>query len=517
MTKKLSILLKGLEIFKTYGSKNIEVTGIKDDSRKVISGNIFVAIYGQRYNSHKFINDVIEKGASVVVGEIKPQQRWLTKITYIKVTNSRRALGLLASAWYEYPSKRLKILGVTGTDGKTTTASIIYWLLKNSGKKVGLISTINAKIGDREYDTGFHVTNPEPLLLQNFLAKMVEAEFEYAILEVTSHGLDQERVAGIDFDIGVLTNITQEHLDYHKTWLDYFNTKAKLFKKVKFAVLNKDDSVVYEDIKCVVPSSAEVITYGIRDESADYYGEDILERSYGTEFDIVNRKKAHHFKIKLLGDYNVSNILASCAVARACNIGWEKISLAASSFKSPRGRLEEVKNNKGFKVFVDFAHTPNALENVLSYLAKRKKRRLITVFGCAGERDVGKRVQMGEISGRLADFTIFTAEDPRGENVSDIIKEMVKGVKMLSTKKADFSNFYELIHKSKNHIYFEIPERGEAITFAIQKLAKKGDRVIICGKGHEKSMAYNGIEYPWSDQEAVKMALEGEVMRIKRK
>ncbi|MFV1917686.1 MAG: UDP-N-acetylmuramoyl-L-alanyl-D-glutamate--2,6-diaminopimelate ligase [Patescibacteria group bacterium] len=506
MKKKLTILLENLTGFQVYGSLGRNISGITDDSRNVEKGDLFVAISGLNIDAHKFIPVAIASGAQAIVGEKEPRREWLNDIAYIKVPNSRKALSLFASAWYAHPSKKLKIVGVTGTDGKTTTSHLIYWILKKSGEKAGLISTISAKIGDRQYDTGFHVTNPEPLQLQKFLAKMVEKKCKYAVLEVTSHGLDQERVTGVDFDVAVLTNITHEHLDYHKTWLDYLNAKAKLFKKVKTAVLNKDDIVVYEDIKCVVPTSALVVSYGIEEEGVDYYGENIKTKKQGTEFDIVFANRRYSIKTKLFGDYNVSNILAASAVAREFKIPWIKIQSATLLFKSPVGRLEEIKNNRGFKIYVDFAHTPNSLEKVLNMLSGQTKEKLIAVFGCAGERDVAKREQMGEISGRLADVSVFTAEDPRSEDVNGIISEMAKGAKKSGAKEA----------KSGQRSFVRVPERGDAISYAIQKLARKGDIIVVCGKGHEKSMAYDGIEYSWNDQAAVKIALDGGTKRIKR-
>ncbi|MCH7641455.1 UDP-N-acetylmuramoyl-L-alanyl-D-glutamate--2,6-diaminopimelate ligase, partial [Patescibacteria group bacterium] len=419
MKKKLTILLDNLSDFRVYGTLGRDISGITDDSRKVKKGTLFVAINGLTVDGHKFIPDTIGSGAVAIVGERKPRKSWLDKITYIKVPSSRRALAFLASAWYNHPSKKLKIIGVTGTDGKTTTANLIYWILRSSGEKAGLISTINAKIGDKEYDTGFHVTNPEPFQLQKFLAKMVEKKCKYAVLEVTSHGLDQERVAGIDFDVAVLTNITHEHLDYHKTWRQYRDAKVKLFKASKVSVLNYDDES-FSYISKIIGGKKKVISYGVK-EKADYLAKDIEDTVQGTKFTLISNGRSIKISTKLHGDYNVHNTLASIAVAKNLKIPWKKIESAISSFKTPIGRLEEIKNRKGFKVYVDFAHTPNALENVLNFLKIKKQGKLIAVLGSAGERDFTKREQMGGISGRLVDISIFTAEDPRNEDVNDII------------------------------------------------------------------------------------------------
>ncbi|MCK4588784.1 UDP-N-acetylmuramoyl-L-alanyl-D-glutamate--2,6-diaminopimelate ligase, partial [Candidatus Woesebacteria bacterium] len=373
------------------------LSGLTDDSRSVKKGFLFVAITGLKVDAHKFIPKAIQAGAVAIVGEKEPDKTWLDKITYIKVPNSRQALGLLASAWYGHPSKKLKVIGVTGTDGKTTTATLIYWILKKAGKKAGLISTVSAKIGEKEFETGLHVTSSEPLKLQEFLAKMVEKKCEYVVLEVTSHGLDQERVAGIKFDIGVLTNITHEHLDYHKSWQAYRRAKAKLFEGVNLVVLNKDDKS-FSYISRFVSKKAKIISYALK-KAADLNLENIVLSG----------------KTKLLAEYNLANTLAAVAVTRELGVSEEDIKTALSSFKLPTGRLEKINEGRDFDIYIDFAHTPNALEKVLSHLRKETKGRLITIFGSAGERDKEKRFLMGEIAARLADVSIFTAEDPRTE------------------------------------------------------------------------------------------------------
>jgi UDP-N-acetylmuramoyl-L-alanyl-D-glutamate--2,6-diaminopimelate ligase len=493
--KKLSTLLSVLNNYQTYGLKDVEISKITDDSRKVKKKSLFVAISGIKIDAHKFIPNVISSGAIAIVGEKDPHKSWIDKTTYIKVLNSRRALGLLASAWHNFPSEKLKVIGVTGTDGKTTTTNIIYWILNKSKKKSGLVSTVSAKIGGVERDTGLHVTNPEPIQLQKFLSEMVKEDCEYAVLEVTSHGLDQERIAGIDFDIAVLTNITHEHIDYHKTYGKYLRSKSKLFKKAKVVVLNKDDSS-YEKIKRGLSSKTKQLSY----ESKTLKG--AIKK-------VIDKRFAE--------PYNRLNATAAVVVARELGIKDANITKAIKTFPGIPGRMDRI-NDKGIDIFVDFAHTPNALKNVLQTLknSKKKENKLIVVFGCAGERDIEKRIKMGNISTKIANISIFTAEDPRYENVDNIIQQMAKGA-----KKGGAKEFLQEKHKiqkfEKGHYFVRIPERGEGISFAIQKLAEKGDVVVICGKGHEKSMAYNDIEHPWSDHEAVKMALVGKVKKIKRK
>lgn len=472
----LKKLLKSLDNdFQMQGNAEVDIKNIVDDSRKVKKGSLFVAIPGLTVDGHDFVKQACNYGCKAVVGERDSEEIDIDPdVTYVKVPSSRRALSLMASAWFGYPTKRLRIIGVTGTDGKTTTASIIYWLLKQAGFKVGLVTSVSAKIGNKEVDTGFHITNPEPIPLQQFLAEMVLAKLEYAVLEVTSHGLDQDRVYGVDFEIGVLTNITHEHLDYHKSMEEYVKAKAKLFFGVKKAVLNMSDSS-FKVIKKYVPNVAKIISYPNSD----------LDRS-------VKQAISERFP----ESYNRLNAEAACLVAREVGVGRVDLIKGISTFGSVSGRLEQVPNKKGLKIFIDFAHTPNALRSVLTELKKRTDGKLIAVFGCASERDVEKRAVMGKISTDIADFSIITSEDPRREDPEKIISEILSQVK----------------HKGKYAIF---SERGEAIYYAIQK-ATKGDTIVICGKGHEKSMAYNGVEYPWSDFDAVNLALNGKTLKIRR-
>jgi UDP-N-acetylmuramoyl-L-alanyl-D-glutamate--2,6-diaminopimelate ligase len=473
----LSKLLSSLDGYQIYGDSSVEVSFVTADSREVNKGALFVAIRGQNIDANDFISDVIKKGAVVVVTEKDVENDVHENVTYVKVVNARRALGVIASAWYGNPSEKLKIIGVTGTDGKTTTVNLIYTIIKEAGIKVGMVSTINAKIGDREIDTGFHVTNPDQILLQKLLSDMVNDGCEYAVLEVTSHGLDQERVAGISFDIGVLTNITHEHLDYHKTYENYLLTKAKLFETSETSVLNEDDAS-YKTIIKILKGKTKIISY-----CEKCLSDDLL--------DVVKNK----FPEK----YNQMNAAAAIKTAELLGIDHKSIIDAINNFSGITGRMEEINNTKRIKIIIDFAHTPNALKSVLTALKEKCGGKLIAVVGSAGERDNEKRKLMGEIAGDLADITILTAEDPRSEDVNDIIDQMETGVM-----------------KNAGAEYFKIPERGEAIFEAINNIAKMGDTIVICGKGHEKSMCYKGVEYPWTDHEAVTDALTGKIKRIIR-
>lgn len=506
----LKDLLQGLPAKGLFGNIDTKISGVHDDSRKVKKGGLFVAIKGSNVDGHEYIEDVIKKGVSVVVGEKTPDKKWLKSIVYVKVKDSRDTLGLVAANWHGNPSRKLHVIGVTGTDGKTTTASMIYHILKNSGKKVGLMTTVSAKIGDEEMDTGLHVTNPEPIELQKYLARMVERNLNYAVLEVTSHGLSQGRVNGVKFETAVLTNITHEHLDYHKTKESYFKAKLKLFLKAQtYVILNSDDPSA-KKIATKLNKNIDVITYGTKGR-LQVIGSEYTRIGKYWSFDANYKGKTSKVKLRIPGMFNVENALAAMSVCLAYGVPIEKSAFCLRSFTGVKGRMHEVKNKKGLKIYVDFAHTPNALERVLKYLKRNKRGSLIVVFGCAGERDIEKRTIMTRSAIKYADISIFTAEDPRSEKIEDIL-----GVMVISAKKAGGVE-YKKGARSAKHSFLEVPERGHAISVAINKIAGSGDTVVICGKGHEKSMAYEGVEYPWSDFEAVKMALEGKVKKITRK
>ncbi len=366
-----------------------------------------------------------------------------------------------------YPARKLIVIGVTGTDGKTTTSHLIYEILKAGGRRVALISTVGAFIDSKEIDTGFHVTTPDAKFLQPLIVKMVKRGVKYLVLETTSHGLDQHRTLGCNYSIGVLTNITHEHLDYHKTFSNYAKAKAKLFNWSKTLIINRK---YHRFIKSFIKNRKEIFLY---DENT-LKGE--LKKIVSSKFN---------------EPYNLLNSTAAILVAKKLEIEDKDIVKAIKNFKGVEGRMQEIKNNKRIRIIVDFAHTPNALKEVLTTLQKQKNKnsKLISVFGCAGERDIEKRPMMGKISSEFADISVFTAEDPRGENVEDIISQMMSGIKN---------------RKSKIHV---IPDRREAISYAVNKLSKDGDIVVICGKGHEKSMNFNGVEQKWSDSEVIRRVL----------
>lgn len=367
----------------------------------------------------------------------------------------------LANVVYGFSTRGLTVIGVTGTDGKTTTVNMIYQILKVAGEKVSMISTINAP--------GFHVTSPDPFMVQRFAKKAKVSGDKYLILEVTSHALDQYRFWGIKFDVGVVTNITHEHLDYHKTFENYFNIKTILLKNVKFSIVNDNLREVLGKTK------RKLITFGL--DRGDF------------------NQKQIRLNLKILGDYNIENALAALACGFVLDIDRKIAQRALERFGGITGRMEEIKNNKGIKIFIDFAHTPNALLQALSALRPKTSGRLIAVFGSAGKRDTEKRSLMGEIAAKEADIVVVTAEDPRGE-IEHINAQITKGAKKIGLR--------EGVNLFITH------DRQKAISLAINDLAIRGDVVGIFGKGHEISMNLDGRkEVPWSDFEAVKKALNG--------
>jgi len=382
---------------------------IQFDSRKVKRGDVFVAIKGRTYDGNDFIKEALKNGASKIY----------------KNSNAKE-LGKLASDYFNDPSSKIKVIGVTGTKGKTTTCHLIHHILTKLGYKTGLVSSITT--------SGFHTTTPDIVTLNQNLSEMVKKGFEYAVLEVSSHGIDQGRISGIKFEVAVLTNIAPEHLDYHKTFNEYKKIKMSFLKSGKFQIISPENT----DIR-------------------------ILD-----------------------GEFNNLNAETAIKVIEKLGIKPELGIKALQSFKLPAGRLERIETSGGYKIFVDFAHTPDSLEAVLKYLKSITKGRLISVFGCAGERDHKKRSKMGRISTQIADLSIFTAEDPRSENIFDILRQIKS--------------------KAIKNKFITISERGEAISYALS-IAQKGDTIGVFGKGHEKTMCYGTYEHPWSDQEFIKNIL----------
>ncbi|GAB4422618.1 MAG: UDP-N-acetylmuramoyl-L-alanyl-D-glutamate--2,6-diaminopimelate ligase [Anaerolineales bacterium] len=475
----------------------IPVTGITHDSRQVQPGFVFVAMRGGAVDGHDFIPQAIEKGAVVVVGDRQIDD---LPVPYIQLANPRQALTFLAAAFYDWPGRKLTVIGVTGTDGKTTTSNLIYEILRQAGVKAGMISTVNAVIGDEILDTGFHVTTPDAPDVQRYLAQMVAAGLTHVVLETTSHGWAQHRVDACEFDIGVVTNITHEHLDEHGSYENYRAAKARLFSSLEWtkekpqgnprlAVLNRDDQS-YAFLKNFI--QVNQISYGLGAD-ADVRAADVRYEAGGMQFVAEIREMRVVTRVNLVGDYNISNCLAALS-ATVTGLGIEPEIAAQGIANLPGipGRMEVIDMGQDFTAIVDFAHTPNALKVALETARKMTEGRVIAVFGSAGLRDKEKRRMMAEISAELADLSVLTAEDPRTESLTGILEEMGAGARSRGGREGES--------------FWRVPDRGEAIRFALQ-LARPGDLVIACGKGHEQSMCFGAREHLWDDRTAMRAAL----------
>lgn len=495
---RLSALLTALSHPETGRYTDREITGLAYDSRRVAPGHLFVAFKGGDWDGHDFIPQAVAAGAAAVVGE-RPLPL-PGDAPYVRVPEARLALAQLAAAWHDYPARRLKVVGVTGTDGKTTTVNLIHSILTAAGRKAGMISTVNAVIGDETYDTGLHTTTPDALDVQRYLARMVATGSEYAVLEATSHGLAQHRVGACDFDVAVVTNVTHEHLDYHGSYEQYRADKARLFHSLtasrrkpgapQFAILNADDAS-YDYLRRI-PAERQM-TYAIHNR-AEVTGTAIEFAPDATRFVAQTPGAGFEVQTRLVGEFNVYNVLAAIAVGVSQGLDDSAIKAGIAALRGVVGRMERIDEGQNFTAIVDFAHTPNALENALRALRATTAGRLIVVFGCAGRRDVTKRPLMGEIAGRLADVTVITAEDPRTESLTAIMAQVAAGAEKAGAREGES--------------YHRIGDRAEAIAFAVS-LARPGDTVIVTGKGHERSMCFGNVEYPWSDHDALRAALQG--------
>ncbi len=497
-----SITLKQLfaEFPFTYLPKTLPeltITGITLDSRAVRPGQLFVAMKGGSVNGHDFIPEAVQKGAGAVVGDEDIKN--LT-IPYVRVERPRGALTWLAAAFYDWPGRKLTVIGVTGTDGKTTTVNLIHQILIASGIKAGMISTVNAVIGDEVVDTGFHVTTPDAHEVQLYMAKMVESGLTHVVLETTSHGWAQFRVDACEFDIGVVTNITHEHLDQHGSYEKYRAAKARLFSSLeltrpkkngnpRLGIINRDD-ISFDFLNDFI--KVNKLSYGFKQDADLRASNEKLSR-VGFRFTATHKLFRVDISSNLVGKYNISNCLAALAVTViGLGIKPEIAAKGILTLRSVPGRMERIDLGQSFIAVVDFAHTPNALKVTLEAAREITNGRVISVFGSAGLRDKEKRRMMAETSIELADLTVLTAEDPRTESLNGILEEMAKGAKTNGGKEGE--------------TFWRIPDRGEAIRFALQ-LARPGDIVLSCGKGHEQSMCFGTMEYLWDDRLAMRAAL----------
>lgn len=497
--KSLQLIFSELPpLFGVDGFSDIPINGISIDSRVVKPGHLFVALTGGTVDGHNYIQNAIDKGAVAVVGERDING---LSVPYIRLESTRRALTWIAGSFHDWPARKLTVIGVTGTDGKTTTTNLIYKILQSADLKAGMISTVNAVIGGEVLDTGFHVTTPDAHDVQRYLAQMVDAGLTHVVLETTSHGWSQHRVDACEFDIGVVTNITHEHMNEHGTYENYRAAKARLFSNLeittekpqgnsRLGVINRDDVKSFDFLKDFI--KVKKLNYGLG-EDADIRAKNIEYSSSGIRFAAHSNDFQIEVMSRLVGAYNVSNCLAALtATIYGLEIKPEVAAQGIASLEGIPGRMERIDLGQSFTAIVDFAHTPNALKVALEAGRTMSNGRVISVFGSAGLRDKEKRRMMAETSAQLADLTVLTAEDPRTESLEVILDEMAAGAR--SRGGIDGETFWK------------VPDRGAAIRFALT-LALPGDIVLACGKGHEQSMCFGEREHLWDDRTAMRAAL----------
>ena len=487
-----------------------QICNIVEHTADVIDGSLFVARVRTGTDGHPYIGKAIESGAKTIVGQRPIAELNCTippSVTYLQVNDSAEAMAWLSAAFFDFPGSKLRIIGITGTNGKTTTSDILFTILKSAGMRVGLISTIRAVFGETEEPTGLHVTTPGSFQLQGYLRRMVEAGLTHCIIETTSHGLAQHRVTAIPFEFGLITNITHEHIDYHGSFENYLAAKLKLFEIVGehpngHAILNSDDDHFQQFAAITTPYQT---TYGQRlnanGDRPDVYSQKVWLEMGPARFDLHLPHPNEPVRINshLLGPFNISNMLCASATAYHLGVSAEEIAAGISSVSGISGRMQSIDEGQPFKVIVDFAHTPDALENAIrasiALLDKESPQpgKIIAVFGSAGKRDIEKRRLMAEVSAKWAQITVLTAEDPRTEPLEDILDMMAAGCRAQGAIEGiDF---------------WRVPDRGQAIYMALT-LASPFDIVLICGKGHEQSMCFGTTEYPWDDREATRTALK---------
>ena len=476
---KLQELLKNIKPTMIEGNTDVEITGVNIDSRKIKDGHLFVAMKGTQVDGHKFIGKAIESGAKAILCEDMPQEK-NDEVCYIQVASTEDAVGKVGTLFFGDPSKHLKLVGVTGTNGKTTIATLLYNMFRKFGYKVGLLSTVCNYIDDREVPADH--TTPDPIELNELLSEMVKAGCEYVFMECSSHAIHQKRIGGLKFAGGIFTNLTRDHLDYHKTFENYRNAKKAFFDglpKTAFAITNADDR---NGMVMVQNTKATIKTYSTR-QMADFRARIIEMHFAGMYLDI----DGHEVGVQFIGKFNVSNLLAVYAAARMLGMQPEDILVAMSMLHSVSGRLEPIQSPDGFTAIVDYAHTPDALENVLNAIHEvlNGKGKVITVCGAGGNRDKGKRPLMAQEAARQSDRVIITSDNPRFEEPQDIINDMIAGLNKEQLKKV-----------------ITIVDRKEAIKTACM-MARKGDVILVAGKGHENYQEIKGVKHHFDDKEVL--------------
>ncbi len=479
---KIKDILANCNLMEIVGEKDVDVVDITFDSRKVSQGTLFFAVKGTQVDGHDYIDNAIEKGASVIVCEKLPRKK-ADNVTYVKVDNSAYVLGVGASNFFGNPSEKLKLVGVTGTNGKTTIATLLYRLFTEAGYPCGLLSTIE-NIVNRDVVPSTHTT-PDPIELNTLLQQMVDKGCEYAFMEVSSHSVAQDRIAGLRFAGGIFTNLTHDHLDYHKTMANYRNAKKKFFDDLPqnaFALTNLDDK---NGAYMLQNTKARKLSYALKHD-ADFKGV-VMESHFDGMLLKVNGTEMF---TQLVGGFNASNILAIYGAATALGFNKDELLVEVSKLRGANGRFDMVHSEKGIVGIVDYAHTPDALENVLVTIndVRCHKETLITVVGCGGNRDTTKRPEMAAVAVKLSDRVILTSDNPRNEDPDEIIRQMKAGVPQEDQGKV-----------------LSITNRREAIRTAVA-LAKKGDIILLAGKGHENYQEINGVKNHFDDKEVLSEA-----------
>lgn len=479
----LEELIKGLKTVSVCGQTDIEITGVNIDSRRIKEGHLFIAQRGTQVDGHKFIPKAIELGAKAVLCEVLPEEK-AEGVTYVQVESTEDVAGKVATIFYGDPSRKLKLVGVTGTNGKTTIATLLYNMFRKLGYKCGLLSTVCNYIEDEAVPADH--TTPDPIELNYLLSRMVDAGCQYAFMECSSHAIAQKRIGGLDFAGGLFTNLTRDHLDYHKTFENYRNAKKAFFDqlpKTAFAITNADDK---NGMVMVQNTKATVKTYSTR-TMADFKAK-ILECHFGGMYLEIDGREVG---VQFIGKFNVSNLLAVYGAAVMLGEKPENVLLVMSTLKSVSGRLDPIQSPEGYTAIVDYAHTPDALENVLNAIHEvlEGKGHVITVCGAGGNRDKGKRPLMAQEAVKQSDKVIITSDNPRFEEPQDIINDMLAGLDDQQMKKV-----------------VSIVDRREAIRTACM-LAQKGDVILVAGKGHEDYQEIKGVKHHFDDKEVLREAM----------
>ena len=505
--KSIRSLLPGISPLKIIGPPDVPVVSITHDSRNIMAHSLFVAIKGSVVNGHQFIPDAIKKGASCIVHEEPLSILPVSSTLFVQVKNSRQALGILASNYYGNPSNSLTMIGITGTNGKTTLTYLIESILNAAGIPIGVVGTINYRFGDTSIEA--KTTTPDPLVLQKTLNDMRNTGIKTVVMEVSSHALVQHRVAGCLFNAAIWTNLTQDHLDYHHSMQTYFEAKKSLFtryltrssKPEKTAIINLDDT--YGNTLTRECREIKILTYGTTPK-ADIHPQKSELTEKGIQFTAQTPRGVLTITSNLVGQYNQANLLAAVATAEALHIPLNTIEEGLRHVIVP-GRLETVSNPLGITIFVDYAHTPDALKNALTSIKSLARGRILTVFGCGGDRDRGKRPLMGAIAARHSDLVFLTSDNPRSEEPRKIINDIRQGI----AEMADVTP--ETLPQAKNGYLVE-PDRKKAIFLAVQT-ARKGDTILIAGKGHETYQITGSKRRPFSDSSVAKEAIRARTVK----